>query len=96
MLEIAAYLLIGRLLIWLLQISGLMRPVWKSHPVLTELSECDLCLGFWVYLGLGWFVTPLDFWPRFIELVILAAVATFTMHLIRLGWQTKFGVVIDD
>lgn len=96
MLEIVAYLLIGRLLIWLLQTTGLLRPVWQLHPLLTELSECDLCLGFWVYLGLGWFVTLPDIWPWPVELVILAAVSTFTMHLIRLGWQAKFGVIIDS
>lgn len=96
MLEVTAYLLTGRLLIWLLQTNGLMRPLWRLHPLLTELSECDLCLGFWVYLGLGWFVALPGAWPWPVELVILAAVATFTMHLIRLGWQAKFGVVIDD
>lgn len=98
MLEYLFYLASGRLVIWLLQTNGLMRPVWNSRPVLTELSECDLCLGFWVYLILGAFLRrPFQIWPRPIETGVLAAIASFTMHLLRLGWQAKFGgVIIDD
>jgi len=96
MLEFFFFLAVGRLLIWLLQTSGLMRPVWAWKPILTELGGCDLCLGFWVYLGLAVFVpAPFGIWPGVVEAVILAAIATFAAHLIRLGWQVKFGVVID-
>ena len=92
------YLATGRLVIWLLQTNGLMRPIWNSNPAIKELGECDLCLGFWVYLGLGNFAGQgFGMWPRFVEVIIRAAIATFTMHLIRIGWQTKFGgVIIDD
>jgi len=31
---------------------------------------------------------------RAAEVVILAAVATFAAHLLRLGWQSKFGVMV--
>lgn len=96
MIELAAYLLSGRLIIWLLQTNDLMRPVWQFRPLLTELGDCDLCLGFWVYLVLALFVQLPGVWPWYVEILILAAVASFTMHLVRLGWQTKFGVVIDD
>lgn len=98
MLDFFFYLASGRLVIWLLQTNGLMRPVWKWRPVLTELGECDLCLGFWVYLILAIFA-PLSFglWPWPIEAVILAGISSFVMHLLRLGWQMKFGgVIIDD
>ncbi len=98
MTEFFLYLGAGRLLVWVLQINGLMKPVWASHPLLKELSGCDLCLGFWVYLILGFFPT-LSFgfgwwWP--VDLVILATTASFMAHLLRLGWGTRFGVVIDD
>lgn len=87
----------GRLTIWLLQVNGLARPLWAAHPTLTELGECDLCLGFWVYLAL--IATHhekrlLGFWPRWIEAIVLAAMASFTAHLIRLGWERKFGVTV--
>lgn len=86
------YLAAGRLMTWLLQINGLTRPVFDSHPKLAELRECDLCLGFWVYLGLALFFTPpLALFPRPVKQVVVAALSTFMMHLLRLGWASKFG-----
>ncbi len=105
MLKLVFYLASGRLLIWFLQTSGLMHPIWRRNPILNELGQCDLCLGFWVYLGLGSFSqsetaqAQQDFglWPRFIEVIVQAAMSSFIMHLVRLGWQMKFGgVIIDD
>ena len=97
--DFALFLLVGRLLIWLTQTNGLLEPVWKRHEKLQELRECDLCLGFWVYLVLAVFnwERPFKQTSRPVEWGILAAVASFTMHLIRLGWGQKFnGVIIDD
>ena len=51
--DFALYLAAGRLLTWLLQTNGLTRPVWDRHAKLKELADCDLCLGFWVYLALA-------------------------------------------
>jgi hypothetical protein len=92
------YLAAGRLITWLLQTSGLLRPLWDRHPILTELAECDLCLGFWVYLALAvtWGVTPLGLWPVPVEWVLLAAGSAFTAHLLRLGWWAKFGTVVIE
>ena len=115
------YLTAGRLLTWLLQNTGLLRPLWQSHPMLKELSGCDLCLGFWVYLGLAhqktsglkiasdgshfapnrtfklwrWKDRPFGLWHPLVERVVLAALASFGAHLLRLGWESKFGMVID-
>lgn len=93
----ALALAVGRLLTWLLQTSGLLRPFWQSHPLLSELGECDLCVGFWVYLALGFFLaSPFGLWPWWVEMVMFAAIASFTAHLLRLGWQAKFGTVVFD
>lgn len=89
------YLLAGRLLTFLLQTTGLLRPLWKAHPLLKELSECDLCLGFWVFLGLGQ-RKPFGLWPGLVERVVLAALASFGAHLLRLGWESKFGGMVID
>ncbi len=98
MLKLVFYLASGRLLTWFLQTNGLMRPVWRWKPILSELGQCDLCLGFWVYLGLGSFLKQgFGLWPRSIEVIVQAAMSSFIMHLLRLGWQMKFGgVIIDD
>lgn len=92
------YLAAGRLLTWLLQVNGLTRPLWNAHPTLKELSECDLCLGFWVYLGLGFSLREkwADLWPFRVSVLVLATVTSFIAHLLRIGWQTKFGVTVID
>lgn len=92
------YLAAGRLITWLLQVNGLTKPVWNAHPTLKELSECDLCLGFWVYLSLA---SPIrqrwtDLWPWRLSVFILAALTSFIAHLLRIGWQTKFGVTVIE
>lgn len=92
------YLASGRLLTWLLQTNGLTRRLWRTHPLLTELSGCDLCLGFWMYLALALLLGPGDvfgLWRRG-ERVVLAAGSTFLAHLVRLGWQSKFGVTVIE
>lgn len=93
--ELAKYLAIGRLLTWLIQVSGLTRPLFDRHSKLREMRECDLCLGFWVYLALS----PreeMGFRPRVLNRIAWAAVASFTAHLMRLGWDSKFGVTVIE
>jgi len=94
----ALYLTVGRLLVWFMQMAGLFTPLWALHPKLTELSECDMCLGFWVYLLLGafWGSNVFLVWPRPLELLILAAATAFMAHLLGLGWQAKFGVTVIE
>jgi hypothetical protein len=76
----------------MLQVAGPLRPLWALHPLLTELSECDLCLGFWVYLGLALFLPGIfGLFPWLVEVVILAMLSSLMAHLIRLGWLSKFG-----
>lgn len=90
------FLAVGRLITWLLQINGLLKPLWASRPVLTELSECDLCLGFWVYLALALAYPKRIFglWPHLIEAGLLAAISAFIGHLAGIGWRDKFTMVI--
>lgn len=96
--EFFLFLAVGRLLTWLLQVNGLMRRLWRLHPVLMELGECDLCLGFWIYLALllSWQRELSGVWPGAVESIALAAIATFAAHLLRLGWQSKFGVAVIE
>lgn len=91
------YLAAGRLFIWLLQITGLLTPLFRGK-LLQELRACDLCLGFWVYLILGFAIpiNPLSIWPLIVSKIILAGLTTLMAHLLRLGWQTKFGVTVID
>lgn len=95
------YLAAGRLLTWLLQTNGLMRPVWGLSSLLTELRDCDLCLGFWVYLTLAILSPHTQFlsllnWPAWLGVIVLAALSAFIAHLLRLGYQSKFGITVID
>jgi len=94
--EFALFLLVGRLLIWLIQTNGLLKRFWGLHPLLTELGECDLCLGFWVFLVMTILASEpmLIIWPSWLDYPVQAAIGTFTAHLIRLGWHSKFGVTV--
>lgn len=91
--ELAKYLAIGRLLTWLIQTNGLTRPLFDRHPKLKELRECDLCLGFWVYLALA---PRVDLGFGVLNRIGWAAVATFVAHLLRLGWEVKFKVTVFE
>lgn len=92
------YLAAGRVITWLLQVNGLMKPLWKSHHFLLDLSQCDLCLGFWVYLFLALCLPtrPFAMWTFYVGAVVLASVSTLIAHLLRIGWQTKFGITVID
>lgn len=81
--EFVLYLLAGRLWVWLLRTNGLTRDVWKIHPRLQELSECDLCLGFWVYLAMKRKPT-------------LAAATALLGHLLAIGWRARFQTTVID
>lgn len=90
-----AWLLFGRLLIWAIQTNGLTRSIFSLHAKLTELVECDFCLGFWVYAGLAWalginLLDPL-YIPGLSE-VLSGLAASFAVHLARVGWHDKFSI----
>lgn len=91
-------LAIGMLLTWLLQTNGLMRPIWRLHPKLQELAECDLCLGFWVHLFIGIIAAGdlTGLFPAWFEPVAYATISSFLAHLLRSGWTSKFGYTIME
>jgi len=94
--KLVAVLVLGRLVIWAFQTSGLTRRIWSLHPLLSELGECDFCLGFWVYLPLVYVaqINLLD--PYYVPVVseVVAAIGlSFGVHLARIGWSMKFGVM---
>lgn len=91
------YLATGRMFVWLLQSSGLIRPLWKRSDILAELGQCDLCLGVWVYSLLALSLPqPFRIYPKVLEILSLAALTSLAGHLLRLGWERKFGVTIID
>lgn len=96
MIALVGMLALGRLLIWAAQTATPMQMIWRLHPLLTELGECDFCLGFWVYfvLAVVLHVNLLDpFYFPFVAEVVTAVAVSFGVHLARIGWTMKFGVL---
>ena len=89
-------LVLGRLVIWAAQTSGPMKRVWGWKPILTELGECDFCLGFWVYLVLAWIMNVNLLEPNyfpFVSEIVTAMAVSFGVHLARIGWTMQYGVI---
>ena len=94
--NLIAVLVLGRLVTWAFQTSGPTKKIWSLHPLLAELGECDFCLGVWVYLVLVAVVriNLLDpFYYPFVSEVVTAIALSFGVHLARIGWSMKFGVM---
>lgn len=91
-----ALIVFGRLLIWTIQTNGLTAPLISKSEKLEELVACDFCLGVWIFTPLAW-ALGLDLLDPF-SLPVLAEILTglavsFGVHLGRLGWDMKFGMV---
>jgi len=87
------YFVIGRLLIWFLQTAGPIKMLYRKSSFLTELFECDFCLGCWVFLGLGFAmkVAILDVLPYILDVIVTAIMASFCLHVFIIGWRTQYG-----
>lgn len=90
---------LGRLLVWTLQTSGPTRRFWSLHPLLTELGECDFCVGCWVFSLLAWplgvnLLTPV-YIPALSE-VVTGITFGFISHLAAIGWRSKWGTEVLD
>jgi hypothetical protein len=103
MAKLLAFLLIGRLLVWMAQ-----RFPFQNLPIignlmkrksLQELIHCDLCLGVWVYTVLA-LLFGIDFFSEYMKYQIpligeffTGMSASFFMHIFAIGWQMEFGEI---
>ena len=91
-----AFGVLGRLVVWTLQVNGLIAPIFNLHPKLQEMRQCDFCLGFWVFSLLAWAFTRNLLDPIYVPILsesLTGLVASFVAHLARIGWESKFAVV---
>ena len=94
--NLVAFAVLGRLLTWVLQTNGLTARLWKLHPILTELGECDFCLGCWLFTALAFPFGINLLAPVYVPVAseFVSGVATaFVVHLARIGWTARFGIV---
>lgn len=94
--ELLVFLGIGKLFLYLFQKSPIPR---YFKGTLKELVECDLCLGFWIYLVLGVMLhQDIDekIKNKIVSKLATASVSTFVMHLLSIGWREKFSTYIIE
>jgi hypothetical protein len=95
--SLAVFLGIGKLFVYLLQKSPIPRKL--PEGLLVELFECDLCLGFWIYLFLGVILKyniDEELESVLISKLATAGISAFVMHLITIGWREKFSTYIIE
>jgi len=97
--EFFQYLFTGKLFLFLVRKFPPVIVLSRKTEFSKELFDCDLCLGFWIYLALAPFfkikIDTIENKP--VRNTVLAAVATFLMFLISSGWRENFeNLVIVD
>ena len=99
MIEFFQYAATGKLFLFLVRKFPLSGIIAGKREVLQELYDCDLCLGFWVYLALApFFKIKIDtIENKVVRNTVLAGVTSFLMFLISVGWRENFeNLVIVD
>lgn len=91
-----AYLGIGKLIIFIVQ-----KFVADNTRIefVNRLASCDLCAGVWIYSILAYFLqiqilSDLLPYIPFLSEFIAGCVSSFLMHLLTIGWNEKFSVVV--
>ena len=85
---------LGRFLIWFIQNNGWTKRLMEANDFLNELVTCDFCLGCWVLPMLAWWfnVNLLEpFYLPFISHFLTGIIASFFLHLARIGYETNYG-----
>lgn len=103
-LKLICFLSIGRLTIFTLQKFPFRKlsKTFLEGKFLGDLIACDLCLGVWVFMFLS-FIFGIDLiqWILgdgvgliVINQVLTGAIASFVVHVFKVGWTTEFGITI--
>lgn len=99
MIEFLKLALTGKLFIFFIRKFPPARAIMGKREFSKELFDCDLCLGFWVYLVLApFFKIDIDIENRLVRNTVLACVTSFLTFLASQGWKEHFEtvVIIDD
>lgn len=105
--RLIGFLLIGRLTIFFLQKFPFQKvPIigryFQDGGFLQELFSCDLCLGVYLFAALG-YILHLDFirdifgtYLVVFNEVMTGMIASFVVHIFRIGWESKFGMIVME
>jgi hypothetical protein len=104
-LQLLGYALVGKLIIYLAQIFPkqklpIIGKLFAENRFFGELFACDLCTGFWVYFLLDFMfrVNFLQetFYVTIVSEAISGAILAFIMHLLSIGFRTKYFTINMD
>jgi hypothetical protein len=92
------YAVIGKLFIYTLQKFPYIRDI--KSLFFRELFSCDFCLGVWIFSILSGLFQVILF-KEYLYFPIVSQIATgvftsFMLHLISIGWISKFGVIVVE
>ena len=104
LLQVVAFLLVGRLVIFLLQKFPFQKikfigRLFEEGKFLEQLFACSLCLGVWVYAILGYLVSVdivADLFGVYIVAfneILTGMIASFVVYIFGIGWTTRFGII---
>jgi len=106
MLDVIGFLLVGKLLVWVLQKFPMQKlfilgRFFEPGKFLRELFECQLCLGVWVFWGLS-FITKTNFVTLLFgrsglyvfDQWVTGAIASFVVYVFSVGWTTLFSTIV--
>ncbi len=105
MADFVIYALVGKIIIFLLQkfpkhSLPIIGKLFREGKFLEELFDCDLCLGFWIFSGLGYLyqinIAGEIFYVPILSEFITGAVTTFVVHVFSVGWNSKFQNIIIE
>lgn len=89
------YALVGKIIIFLLQKFPkhklpIIGKLFREGKFLDELFSCSLCLGFWIYSGLGYLLDVNLVGEFLFSEFITGAVTTFVVWVFSEGWHSLF------
>lgn len=104
MVTFIGFLLIGKLIIYVLQKLPFQKTfighLFLEGKFLGQLFSCDFCLGCWVFIILTFFVKEdmlseigLQYVPVVSE-IVTGIFSSFVTHIFSIGWNTKFGTIV--
>ena len=100
MLDFIAFAISGKILIYTIQKFPFFIWIGKKISFVNQLISCDFCLGVWVYCILNLVSFRLSFYNAnkydIISGIVTGIATSFVMHLISVGWMSKYAVYIVD
>jgi hypothetical protein len=97
MIDFLVYLGSGKLLLFFARKFPPIQRLTYNRELLSELYNCDLCSGFWLYLVLApFFKINMNIENKILRWIVTACLSSLMMVLIKTGWEDLFGTLVIE